>query len=205
MIGMPKIARIMAVVLVGIFATGCVLDRHKFEQSTKYQDSETLSGNKIYVYSLLDFREKTYGPKTLTEFEKQLAARFADVGVTAKVVNFRDTQVGSHFSVSNTDAYVPVNQIVGQSRNDEIADGAKYRLLILPSEVDSLANNFQITWIIRSTDNNRLVWQGVSRVHTDYIWSTDGLYIFNGSDIAEHAKYLLDPFFKEIKAQKLTP
>jgi hypothetical protein len=193
----------LAVVTAGVLLAGCAFDGHNFEQSTANPPPASLSGSRIYVYSMLDFRASSYGPRTLAEFERQLVDRFAAVNVTAKVTNFRSLPIGRHYLVTDSSATVSIHTIIEQGRADETAFGAQYRLFIHPTYTSVPANDFKIQWQIQQISDGRMVWSGRSRVHTDYIWSTDGLYIFNGSNVAEHAKYLLDPFFAEITARGL--
>jgi hypothetical protein len=186
----------LAAAAAALLLAGC-LDSHTFEESLTPPAGSSIRNSKVMVYSFLDFRESSFGSDTLAAFEKQIPQRFAEVGVTARVADFRGLPAGKYFSVSNTDSQLPIERLLesGQPLENEL--GAQYRLLILPSYTEFPSARFRITWAIFSARGGRRLWSGQSNLHTDYIWSTD-------SSPDSHAKYLLDPLMAELKLKALT-
>lgn len=187
------LCRIAVVAALALLA-GCA--SHTFEKSIKSVADANLKGSRVEVYMLLDFRESSYGPDTLALFETRLGSRLAAANVATEMTAFRDTSVGHYFSITDTNAIVPVERVVRSNAARMKAFGAQYSLFILPTMTSGDSNHFTVTWVLGDNSHNAKVWEGVSQINTDYIWSTD-----YRSDT--YADFLLDPFMAELKKQKL--
>jgi hypothetical protein len=139
-----------------------------------YVRPSTLRGSSIFVYSFLDVRERQFGPKVLDQVDQQLIVRLRYSGIQAKILRFHDSNPGKYFMASpgtssgsflygysrSSVDHVPIGEVVYSNLAAEREAGARYRMLILPSDYQSVGawQYYTIRWIIQDIDSFQTVW-----------------------------------------------
>jgi hypothetical protein len=183
--------------LVGLAAlAGCATRTHVDE---KVLTSDTrLSGSRIYIYSFLDIRTQELGPKLVAAIHDQLEKRLVLFGASTKLIEFRRTEIGRSFAVTNQAAPVPVKDTLERNRSAELEFDAKYRLMVFPRNVSvtGTGNFFSIDWMIDDISSGKEVW---------YMSSRGGnMKFLMGDEFPEdRAKEILDGLFQELSRRGL--
>lgn len=166
---------IIKLCLVSIMAmlAGCVINN--FDVAQPVASGVTLKSENLYIYSFLDLRASAFGPTTLEEFNKQLLQQLNASSVTAKVLNFKDSDVGHSYIATNSGMYIPIGQTIKDNLQDEKTFGARYRLVIFPTEVDFRGawKFFDLRWVLYDTQTNKVVWETISHGKKNDFWSTN--------------------------------
>lgn len=143
--------------------------------TTKLAPGEKLQGSSIYVYTFLDVRDAEFGRKVIDQFELQIVDALAAKGIRAKALRFKRSSVGagyisppasttggnwfSGYSYGKTDV-VPVEQVVASNVADELAVGARYRLLVLPSSYNVYGSwqHYTLRWVLMDIKSGGMLW-----------------------------------------------
>lgn len=120
----------------------------------------------LYIYSFLDVRQTNLGPKYLAEFERQLGDALEKRRVRSRQLWFSRSEMGRHTammeSVSsvyprrNSSLVVPVKGTVEENVQDEVAFGARYRMILFPKQIAD--QNYTVHVDIYDVATGRLVW-----------------------------------------------
>ena len=161
-----------------------------------------LQGSFVYVYSFLDVREDEYTPKVLGQFDADLTARLGALHISSKILHFNESSRGKEESYAKTTGYgdssrsVPVGETVARNFDDEHASGARFRLLIFPS-------NFTTSGVWRFYDIQfQLVDTVLHKQLWEYVYSGKHMVMLKDSENAQaRSKKILEHAFEELKAK----
>ena len=134
----------------------------------------SLKGQPLYVYSFMDLRNIELGATMVAEVSKQLGEALTAAGVPAKVLSYKETEVGRNFI--NVLATVQVNPGETARRNaaDEARFGTRYRMVIFPSSTKTgVIKSSVVTWTIYEAATGKLVWSTTSFVKSTTLYSND--------------------------------
>ncbi|WP_443749579.1 hypothetical protein [Asticcacaulis solisilvae] len=128
----------------------------------------------VYIYSYLDLREDHFGSDMLDKVDSKLTNGLKALDVSAKIVRYKSTEVyqqslaDDEYKATNRDVSngfresgaVPVQKVIAEKQVDEIASGAKYRLIVFPKAFTSSGawRFYTVTWTLYDTATNRKVW-----------------------------------------------
>ncbi|AYV47153.1 hypothetical protein CFHF_01365 [Caulobacter flavus] len=142
--------------------SGCATNT--FAPTTTLGAVEALNGTSIYVYSFLDIRDAEFGGRMLDELDRRIVADFGAFDVNASVMRFRSSRAGMLYAGGSYSGSVPVDAVVAGNTRAERQIGARYRLIIFPSDfrVLSAAQGYQIRWSLEEVATGRTVWTTVS-------------------------------------------
>lgn len=141
-------------------------------QSTTAEYTGTKPVTAIYVYSFLDLRQGSLGPKFLDEVRRQLADALAQEEIRTKQLSFNDSPLRGQFSLeatgpnpANTSTRVPIDEVINATREDEKLFGASHRLVVFPAFViaSNTGSNFNVRWDLIDSQSNQVVWTTTSR------------------------------------------
>jgi len=161
-----------------------------------------LQGSFVYVYSFLDVREDEYTPKVLGQFDADLTARLAALHISSKILRFNESSRGKEESYEKKSGYgdtsrsVPVGETVARNFDDEHASGARFRLLIFPSNftTSGVWRFYDIRFQLMDTFLNKQLWE--------YVYSGKHMVMLKDSENAQaRSKKILDHAFEELKAK----
>lgn len=161
-----------------------------------------LTGASIYAYSFLDVREDVYTPKVLDQIKTDLAERFGLIGAKLTSLAFKDTEVARRYSSAVrpglNSTYVPVELVMLRNRGQEREAGAKYRLLIFPSNytVSGSWRFYEIRWELIEVRSGRRVW--------GYTYSGKHLVLWRSSENSKaRSKKIVDALFAQLVKDRL--
>ena len=192
---MKAIKHLTLVVLLFLISS-CATN--EFDAAKSYRNGLTLKNSKLYIYSFMDLRDGELGKKMLEAMNRQLVDNFKVAGVTATVLNFKDSSVGQYFSLANKNVQVPVRDVIVQNSANEMATGADYRMVIFPSNMrlTGAVKAYDIKWDIFDARSGRIVWSTTSHGKHSTVWKTD-------EDPDERAQIIIESFLNEMRANKL--
>jgi hypothetical protein len=173
---------------------------------------EKLQGSSIYVYTFLDVRDAEFGRKVVDQFETQVVAALAQAGIRAKALRFKKSPAGamyvspsatsrgnwfSGYSYAKTDQ-VPVSEVVTSNVADEMAVGARYRLLVLPSSYNVYGSwqYYTLRWILMDIGTGRMLWSHSYSGKHLMLWKPD-------ENSVKRAKKLVDGGVRELISSPL--
>ncbi|MFP2906716.1 hypothetical protein ACLESD_16975 [Pyxidicoccus sp. 3LFB2] len=190
-----------------LLLTGCAVVPPRFTVDVPKQ--RALKLNDVYVYSFLDFQAHLLGETFLQHFRGQLAAALTRHGVRNTQMLFRDALSSQRAPVLARDGLslnVPVGVIVARNQLTEDVFGARYRLVIFPSELNfhmHPAGNVTITyfedtilWRLLDATTGAVVWSATSRGSRNYPAGGD-------ADSKQRAHLLVEAFIEQLRSQGL--
>ena len=148
----------------------------------------------VYVYDFLDVRLEQYGDRVLAQFEMDLTDALRKVNADSKVLRFRHSRVGLRTEIYAGTLNIPVGETVFDNLADEAAKGAKYRLIIIPSDyvLSGAWRFYKVRWILMDVHTNKRIWSYEYRGKHLVIWRT------NENAVARSHK-LIDAAWSEMK------
>ncbi|MFZ6778710.1 hypothetical protein ACO0LD_17950 [Undibacterium sp. Ji83W] len=137
-------------------------------KTTRLEQQVNIRGKKLYVYSFLDVRENDLGMNLIAHFDSGLIKELAIHEVSAKVLPFRSSRIGSDYSFTQRGMKIPVNESIQDNVRDESRFQPNYRLVVFPAQVttavtyaaSSHVQSSQITWQLFDATTNTLIWSG---------------------------------------------
>lgn len=135
----------------------------------------TLRGSVVFVYSFLDTRLDAIGVRGIDRFQDALVQAFNGAQVQAKMLPFRgsaSSMVGHSLPTETTNPIpqfplvretrraVPVMETVAESRADEEAAGAKYRLVLFPAYSSEMGytKSIDVNWTLTDIQTGKVIW-----------------------------------------------
>lgn len=156
------------------------------------------SGSSVYIYSFLDVRDSTFGPKLLAEFDKQFAAALKEVAVTSTTLRFRDSEHGGYFAPASGNVANQVLQTVTKNLANERKAGARLRLTIEPINIErqGVRHYYDIGWHLSDASTGALIWTATSKgTHMNWVSSDE--------NEVERAKGIVDEVIRQMRESKL--
>lgn len=135
-----------------------------------------LSGSSVYIYSFLDMRESTFGPKLLAEFDTQFAAALKASAVTSTTLHFRDSEHGGYFAPASGAVASPVRQTVYMNLANERKFGAGQRLTVEPIKIFTQGawHYYDIQWNLSDASTGKLIWTATSKgSHMNWVYGDE--------------------------------
>lgn len=157
-----------------------------------------LSGSSVYIYSFLDMRDTTFGPKLLAEFDAQFAAALKASAVTSTTLRFRDSEHGGYFVPVVGAVSSPVRQTIYMNLANERKSGARQRMTIEPVYIvrEGARHYYDIQWTLSDTSNGSLIWTGWSK-GTHASWGS------SDENASGRAKSIVDDIIRRMQDSKL--
>ena len=190
---------VLAIVAVSLTATAALADAPAvtppITAPAPVAAHPALNGAFVYVYSFLDIREAQLGRPCLDLVNRDLVAALKASRVDAKVLNFKDSPTSSTFALyGNAGTVLPLKQVVAENAADERATGARYRLVVFPSnfEVMGAGQYWDIRWSLIDIATNRVVWTATIGGNRVIWWRTT-----EGAE--PRAKGIVDKFMDELR------
>lgn len=161
-------------------------------------EAPSLRGSTLYIYTFIDVRQREFGPKVIDAFDTQLVSRFGAVAVEAKVLRFgnsafagQKTYRGGAMSGYNV---VPVERVIAANWKEERVSGARYRLIVVPSNyrISGAWQSYELHWVLFDVETGRQVWE--------YDYSGRHLMMLKRDENgAKRAKKFIDNAFVDLK------
>jgi hypothetical protein len=192
---MKTVHRLIVTLLVALALSGCSTNRF-----TTSSPGTTISikNTKLYAYNFLDVRDSHLGPSMLAEVDKQLGQRLSASGVTLKVLQFKNSEVGKSFSSDSGAMTSPARETILSNLSAERAFQADYRLIIFPANMlhNGVRKTYTIRWDLMDVRSGKIVWTATSEGNRMVLWGTDELPV-------SRAKVIVDGLIEEMKANGL--
>jgi hypothetical protein len=130
----------------------------------------------IYIYSFLDMREHELGKNFMREVQHDLDEQLSQHGVHTKQVWFNDTR--QRFYVFETAQWagtqrrdtklIPVREVIAEKADDERAFGARYRLVMAPTNLDGTGVGYdtEVQYLLTDVKTGQVVWKATSKMDT---------------------------------------
>lgn len=181
-----------------LLLAGCTYSSNEVVRSSTPPAEVRLNTGALYVYSFLDLRDALFGPTMLTALNRQLTEKLSAAGVKAKVLTFKDSEIGRYFPGTAASSNIPVEKVIAANAADEAAIGARYRLIIFPQSTQAQGAWFayEVSWELVDIATNKPVWTVKTQGRRLVMWTTD-------EQPEGRAATVLDAFFAEIKKAKL--
>jgi hypothetical protein len=161
-----RVIRVAAACALFAVLSGC---------ATNFRTTQPFAGKapptSLYVYSFLDLREGTMGPRFLGEVRDQLGKALESRGVRQKQLWFNESPLRTEYALEAKRAgsgassmRVPVGEVIAATRDEEEAFGASHRLVIFPVEVtqSNTFSGFQVRWDVIDAKTNERNWSTTS-------------------------------------------
>lgn len=146
---------------------------------------QRLPGSFLYIYSFLDIGTEELGPRMVTQLNQHITERFGAMGIETRLLAFADSAEGQIFrsspetrqygSMTSTTRSIPIGETIFRNLADETATGARYRLIVFPSNYrgEGVWQYYDIRWILLDTTVNREVWSYTSQNKKLTLWRSD--------------------------------
>ena len=157
-----------------------------------------LTGSSVYIYSFLDARERTFGPKLIKEFDACFTAALKGAAVSSTLLHFRDSEHGGYFAPVSGAMANPVRQTVYLNAAVERKAGARHRLSIEPISVTSSGSwqLYDIRWTLSDASTSALIWTTTSTGKHMSWWTAD-------ESADERVQGIVDEIIRQMKTSKL--
>ncbi len=188
---MQPLKRRALVFALALALGGCA--SNSFAPSARADAGASLRGKKVFIYSFLDLRDAEFGPTMLAEIDAQLTAALGKSGAAARVLRFKDSDVGRSFAATSGGMTVPIGQTILSNGTEERGFGTDYRLVIFPSKMtlSGAWKYYDIRWEVFDAASGRRVWLGTSQGRHLTMWKND-------EDPAARAKTIVDGAVAEL-------
>jgi hypothetical protein len=142
-----------------------------------------LTGAPLYIYSFFDVSDKSIGPATVVEINRQLTTALQAAGVPNKVMTYKETESGRDYISVDAPVDLDYGDAVRKNVAVERSFAPKYRMRIVPKRVwkaltvpynpmSQTKRYFSVEWQIHEVATDKLVWSSTS--HVDYTtWLTN--------------------------------
>ena len=179
-------------------AGGCTFTRVESTPAPSVSsDGPARIGSRVYVYSFIDLRVAELGPDFMQAFERLLAQQLREAGVESRQLWYGKTPLKSVLErgASTGSTRVPLPEVVAANREREAEFGARYRLVVIPSEISraGAAVTVRTRWDLYDPKTNRSVWTG----RADTIQTFWGANVNEGAE--ERAQKLVTGMVAEMK------
>jgi len=187
-------------ILLVMVLSGCAA---KPDFNTLVKLEKKIELENLYIYSFLDFREKTIGSDVISDIKKQFDLQFEQRNVQVNQLWYKETSLLTNSSISEEggEANIPVGQIVNANLLNEQKMDAKYRLIAFPSYVRHGNSNvgYQVRWSLFDATTNERLWTASS-------W-TNNMNWFSRNEMSEtRAKVLVQGLMEQLeKAGTIKP
>jgi hypothetical protein len=167
--------RVIGIIAAALLLAGCTISHNSVIQSSTPQAALDLKTGTVAVYSFLDLHERQFGPTMLAAVNRQLVEKLGAAGVRAKVLSFRQSDIGRHFPAAPASTEIPVDRVIAANAGDEAATGARYRLIIFPqaTQAQGFWFNYDITWELIEIKTDRTVWTVQTHGERLALWTWD--------------------------------
>ena len=206
------LATMLAPVMIVIAGTTAAATPPVTAAPVQANPAPSLRGSLVYVYTFLDARQKELGVRLVDEVNRRLVDDLNAQGVRTKVLRFVDSPEGSNIpsedierftmlfglysrnvNLGRSGFFIPVPQIVEANRTDEIASGAKYRLIVFPQDINpGFGARYTIRWSLYDTATSQRVWSYAYGGHDFSIAKPEGYW-------ADRAEKQLDEVIGALK------
>ena len=184
--------------LVGLVSLLSACATNQFSSTAPVVDGVALKNSRLFVYSFLDLRDAEFGPGMLAEFDAQLIRELAKAMVTAKVLRFKNSEVGQYYATTNGGMSIPIGQTIGGNVREEQSLGADYRLIIFPSKMtlSGAWKFYDVRWDLIDIKTGKRIWTTTSQGKHLNMWRND-------EDPQARAKTIVDGIVAEFQKSKL--
>ena len=166
--------------LTYIFIASCLIlfsacSTIKFNKPETKLNNINIRNSAVYIYSFLDIREDEFGPSMLAELNKQLVQVLSNSGVPSKILRFKDSEYSKTFSLVDKSMSIPVQETILGNANQEQEFGAKYRMIVFPTEMSTsnMSNIYVIRWDLVDLNTGEIMWSITSRGTHMKMWKND--------------------------------
>lgn len=191
---------ILGGVIFVLLLGGCSVSRNSFAPSPfeAPKPGISLRNASVYIYCFLDVRAASIGRPMLREFDSMLVQRLNAEGV--KTTTFHFAPNGSNYDSPYLSVPIPVYPTIEAHAAEEKALGAKYRLVVFPTEsysqsidVANSMRSYAIRWDLYDIADGRLVWS------THSVGSQASLLFGSEQDPSYRTTLIVDGFIAELK------
>jgi hypothetical protein len=143
-----------------------------FTTKTSTTDAR-LTGQHLYIYSMLDLRTSDFGAAMVGGVHDQLRARLGDRGVTTEMLTYADTLDGRPLTPQNQTVRIPLERIIAENQTREQDFGATYRLIVVPASmrIQGAGQSYDVNWVLIEIPTNRVVWSTTLQGSRTIWWS----------------------------------
>jgi hypothetical protein len=135
-----KILTVLFCLSLSVLNLGCSLHNSLVSLPKRYSGAAKVE--RIYIYSFLDFRSQTIGPKLLAEFKTEIESSMRTRGIETRQLWFNDSPVRKTFSFSDanlghsrTYVDIPVKEVILANLDEEKEFHPTHLLTLFPSDV----------------------------------------------------------------------